>query len=73
LIILNFGYSDVRVENWALMKDVIPTVLIAIGYILAIVFGRQWMKNQKPFELRYFMFIYNFLQVILCAYITYEV
>jgi hypothetical protein len=55
------------------MQDVGPTVLISIVYISAIVFGRQWMKNQKPYELRYFMFVYNILQVILCAYITYEV
>ncbi len=65
--------SDIRVENWPLMQDVGPTVLISIVYISAIVFGRQWMKNQKPYELRYFMFAYNILQVILCAYITYEV
>ncbi|CAF4241384.1 unnamed protein product [Rotaria sordida] len=54
------------------MKDVSPTLVIAIAYVCAIIFGRKWMKNQKPFKLRNFMFIYNILQVIICAYITYE-
>jgi hypothetical protein len=31
------------------------------------------MKNKKAFELREFMFVYNFFQVIFCTYITYEV
>jgi formate hydrogenlyase subunit 3/multisubunit Na+/H+ antiporter MnhD subunit len=55
------------------MKDIFPTVIIGLIYILAIIFGRKWMKNEKSFELRHFMFIYNLLQVIICAYITYEV
>ena len=55
------------------MQHVAPTALIVISYILAIVFGRKLMKNSKPFELRTFMFVYNFVQVVLCAYITYEV
>ncbi|CAF1564925.1 unnamed protein product [Rotaria magnacalcarata] len=64
--------GDIRVKNWTLMNDVFPTVMIAIVYIFAIIFGRLWMKNQKPFELRNFMFIYNILQVIFCSYVTYE-
>ena len=31
------------------------------------------MKNHPAFELRSFMYVYNFLQVIFCAYVTYEV
>jgi hypothetical protein len=61
------------VDNWPLIKDVFPTTIIGIVYVLAIVCGQKWMKNEKPFELRYFMFIYNLFQVIICSYITYEV
>ena len=64
---------DARVKDWPMMQQVTPTVLIVICYVLAIVFGRQLMKNYKPFELRNFMLVYNFVQVVLCAYITYEV
>ncbi len=64
---------DVRVNDWPLMQSVLPTFVIVILYILFIIFGQQWMKTRKAFELREFMFIYNFVQVILCAYITYEV
>ena len=31
------------------------------------------MKKRQAFELRNFMFAYNFVQVVLCTYITYEV
>ena len=55
------------------MENVLPTVAIAIIYVFAIVFGRKWMENQEPFKLRNFMFVYNILQVIVCAYVTYEV
>jgi hypothetical protein len=64
---------DKRVKNWPLMKDVLPTAIIAIIYICAIIFGRRWMTNRKPFELRNFMFAYNFIQVVACTYVTYEV
>ncbi|CAF4091826.1 unnamed protein product [Rotaria sp. Silwood2] len=66
------SFANVRVNDWPLMKDVSPTVVIGVAYVIAIVFGRKWMKSQKPFELRNFMFIYNVLQVVFCAYITYE-
>jgi len=61
------------VNNWLLMQDVFLTIIIGIIYFIAIVFGRKWMKDKKSFELRNFMFIYNLFQVIICAYITYEV
>ncbi len=55
------------------MQSVFPTVFIVIIYILFVTLGQRWMKNRKAFELREFMFIYNFFQVIFCTYITYEV
>ncbi|UJR23817.1 hypothetical protein I4U23_026793 [Adineta vaga] len=64
--------GDVRVRDWLMMQSVIPTVIITVIYVCAIVFGRVWMKTQNPFELRHFMFIYNIIQVILCTYITFE-
>lgn len=64
---------DERINGWPLMRAVLPTMVMGVLYIFAIFLGRKWMENRKAFELRYFMFIYNFLQVIVCAYITYEV
>jgi hypothetical protein len=55
------------------MTSVFPTLMIVIMYLLFVIFGQQWMKNKKAFELRKFMFIYNFFQVVFCTYITYEV
>ena len=64
---------DVRLRDWPLMRSIWPTVAIIICYVLFIIFGQQWMKKRQAFELRDFMFAYNFIQVVLCAYITYEV
>lgn len=55
------------------MRSATPTVIIILIYLLSIVFGRQWMKSQKPFQLKHFMYVYNLVQVIVCAYVTYEV
>lgn len=55
------------------MKNIIPTVMIGIIYVIAVVFGIKWMQNRKPFELRHFMMIYNLVQVIVCACMAYEV
>lgn len=71
--IIACDHLDPRVKDWPLMQSVLPTVFIVIAYLAFLVFGRQWMKNRKPFELREFMFVYNFFQVVFCAYVTYEV
>jgi hypothetical protein len=63
-------YLDIRVNNWPLMKSIVPTIMIGIIYIIAVIFGLKWMKNRKPFQLYYFMMIYNLFQVFICACIT---
>ncbi len=60
-------------NNWPLMKNVFPTVMIGIIYVFAVGFGQKWMKNQKPFQLYYFMIVYNLFQVIICAYLAFAV
>ena len=64
---------DIRVNNWPLMENIIPTIMIGFIYVIAVVLGVKWMTNRKPFQLYYFMMVYNLLQVIVCACITYEV
>lgn len=66
-------FSDVQMREWPLMSSIWPTVMIIICYVLFIYYGQRWMQRRNAFELRSFMFVYNFFQVILCAYITYEV
>lgn len=66
-------FSDVQMREWPLMGSIWPTVMIIICYVLFIYYGQRWMQRRNAFELRSFMFVYNFFQVILCAYITYEV
>ena len=55
------------------MNSVLPTLAIVLTYLAFVFFGQKWMKSKQAFELRQLMFVYNFFQVVVCAYITYEV
>lgn len=66
-----FGLKDERSENFFLIQNPpIPIALILIGYVLLIKWGPGYMKERKPFDLKYTMMFYNFLQVILNSYVS---
>ena len=61
---LNAG--DERVNNWPLVKSPFPVIGICLTYAFFVkVLGPRLMKNQKPFDLRILMIVYNFLMVII--------
>ncbi|XP_070499658.1 very long chain fatty acid elongase 7-like [Chironomus tepperi] len=66
--------SDPRTTNWFLMSSPLPTIMICLSYVYIVkVAGPKFMENRKPFKLRKFIIIYNFLQVLFSAYLFYEV
>lgn len=66
-----FLFKDERSENFFLIQNPpIPIALILIGYVLLIKWGPGYMKERKPFDLKYTMMFYNFLQVILNSYVS---
>lgn len=55
------------------MRDPILTLAILVAYVASIVSIKFIMRNKKPFELRFFIFVYNVAQVVVSFYIFYEV
>lgn len=46
--------------------------IYVFSFILQVV-GPKLMENRKPFNLRYTLILYNFIQVIFSAWLFYEV
>nr|QBO55933.1 elongation of very long chain fatty acid 9c [Brachionus rotundiformis] len=65
--------GDNRVKYWFGMETPWLTLIILGIYIASIVGIKKFMSNRKPFELREFMILYNFLQVVASFYIFIEV
>ena len=55
------------------MEDPILTLIILAAYILSIILIKFFMKNREAFELKNFLLVYNFFQVVASFYIFYEV
>lgn len=65
---------DRRMDGWPLMDSPLPTMAICATYVLIVkVVGPKLMENRKPMEIRGFLIVYNFLQVLLSAYIFFSV
>lgn len=65
--------ADPRTLSWPLIKDP-SSVLTIIGLYLYFVinWGPKFMKNKQPYELKYPLIIYNFLQVCISTWIFIE-
>ncbi|XP_033629683.1 elongation of very long chain fatty acids protein 4-like isoform X2 [Asterias rubens] len=64
--------GDARVADWLLMKSPVPISCIIIGYLLMVWLGPRLMTDRKPFQLKYFLVVYNFSLVALSIYMCYE-
>jgi len=60
---------DLRVEDWSFMSSPLPTVLLCSLYFYIVkIWGPQFMKDRKPFELKNTLIVYNLVQVNDCFY-----
>jgi len=67
-------FVDVRVDNWLFMSSPLPTLLICTGYVLIVKhFGPKFMENRPAYDLRHVLVFYNAFQVLLSAWLFYEV
>lgn len=64
---------DPRVGDWLLMPSPYPTLILTALYLLIVYLGPKYMEKREAFSLKYFIIVYNFLLVILSAYMFYEV
>ncbi|KAF1743051.1 hypothetical protein MXB_3829 [Myxobolus squamalis] len=58
------------VKDWPLVKSPIPIFIIAFSYILLVIYGPALMKKRSSFDLKNFMFFYNFSIVCISAHIA---
>lgn len=72
-MLILFSFSDPRVADWFLMQSPLPTIAIAIVYLLTVWLGPKIMAKREAFDLHYFMVFYNFSCVLLGAHIVKEV
>ncbi|KAG9510993.1 Elongation of very long chain fatty acids protein 4 [Fragariocoptes setiger] len=54
-----YSYADPRVDNWPMMGSPFPTVAIFITYLLITRYAPAYMKDRKPFKLKYPLILYN--------------
>lgn len=65
---------DRRVKQLPLMDTPIPTAAFIIAYLSwVVVLGPLFMRDRKPFGLKNTLIYYNAFQVLLSAYMFYEV
>jgi hypothetical protein len=70
----HFLHEDERSQDFFLISNPpIPFALILVGYVLMVRYGPRFMKSRQPFNLKYIMMVYNFLQVYFNATIASEV
>lgn len=63
--------ADPVTSSWFLCGSPWPIVVITIGYLLSVHYGKQWMsKRSKSFELRLPVVIYNILAILVNAYVV---
>ncbi|XP_071486805.1 very long chain fatty acid elongase 4-like [Diadema antillarum] len=65
-------FSDPRVQDWPLMQSPLPTLVIVALYLVMVKVGPKLMENQKPFEMKNTMVLYNLCCVLLSAHIVKE-
>lgn len=66
--------GDPRTRDWPMMSSPFPTLVVCLsyGYFVKVI-GPKLMENRKPFNLRYTLILYNFIQVIFSAWLFYEI
>ncbi|KAB0795173.1 hypothetical protein PPYR_12012 [Photinus pyralis] len=65
--------SDPRTTDWPLMHSPVPTLLMVVTYLYAvIILGPRIMRDRKPFKLREILIVYNGFQVLFSIFMLYE-
>uniref|UniRef100_A0A1E1WBM7 Elongation of very long chain fatty acids protein n=1 Tax=Pectinophora gossypiella TaxID=13191 RepID=A0A1E1WBM7_PECGO len=65
------GY-DAFIDEWFLMSSPVPVLSIMSAYLLFVLkLGPDYMKKRPPFNLNNLLVVYNFVQVLVSAFIVY--
>ena len=54
---------DIRLDDWPLMSSPLPTLLLCSAYFYIVkIWGPQFMRDRKPYELKNTLIAYNVVQ-----------
>ncbi|GLV46214.1 uncharacterized protein CBL_09991 [Carabus blaptoides fortunei] len=67
------GNPEPRVSKWILTNSPLWFLTTCVLYFSFIIFGRNYMKNRKPYELKKVLMVFNVFQVSLSFFIFKEV
>lgn len=62
---MDFFFVDPRLDNFLMRTPWTIFSIVAIYLYFVNNFGKQWMKNREPFELKTIINVYNLVQVFL--------
>ncbi|CAF0975912.1 unnamed protein product [Rotaria sp. Silwood1] len=63
---------DPVTHSWFLSGSPWPMIILTIGYILSIPYGKRWMSTRsKPYNLRIPIVIYNIFAILVNAYVAF--
>ena len=63
---------DPITQSWPLCGSPWPMIVLTSFYLLSISYGKRWVsKRSKPINLRWPIFIYNILAVLVNAYVVF--
>ncbi|KAJ8954320.1 hypothetical protein NQ318_005907 [Aromia moschata] len=72
-LILTGKFLDPRTNTWFLIRHPLPPLTILGLYLYFVLsWGPKFMKNRKPYEMKYVLVIYNFLQVLVSIWLFLE-
>lgn len=68
-----YNRHDPRTIDWFLIRNPGPLLMILASYLyFSMSAGPRYMRDKKPYELKYPMILYNVGQVIISLYLFYE-
>lgn len=66
-------HEDPRTKDWFLCNTITPIATILVTYLYFCKYaGPQYMKDRKPYDLKYVLIVYNLFQVLFSIYLVYE-
>lgn len=69
-----FIFTDPRAKTYPFMDNPLPTIGMIITYLAwVMIIGPIYMRDRKPMDLKNTLILYNAGQVLLSAYMFYEV
>ena len=70
---LKYCFPDPRVDDWLLMRTPFPTAILFFLYLIVVWIGPAFMRDKRPFQIKWLLVIYNLGLVGLSFYMFYEV